>query len=106
VQRSPDLVINLGDMSLDGARRSRDLDISSQALANLGCPILSIPGNHDVGDLASVAPDQPIAPARRQAYIDRFGADYWSRDFEGWRLIGLDTMLIGSDLEAERDQYE
>src|SRR5262249_4033491 len=30
--------------------------------------------------------------------------DRWTRDLDGWRLIGLDAMLIGSGHRAERSQ--
>ena len=50
VATEPDLVLNSGDISLDGANREADL-VSARALHDaLGLPMRFLPGNHDLGD--------------------------------------------------------
>jgi alkaline phosphatase D len=103
--QAPDLVINTGDLSLDGADLAVDLDMAAAAHRTLGCPTLLLPGNHDIGDHPRLSSGrQVIDTVRRQRYLDRIGPDYWVQDIENWRLIGLDALLIGSGLAAEAEQ--
>lgn len=102
---APDLVINTGDLSLDGADLSVDLDMAAAAHRTLGCPTLLVPGNHDIGDHPRLSSGRQVIDAvRRQRYLDRIGPDRWFQDVENWRLIGLNALLIGSDLAAEAEQ--
>ncbi|MGG2362501.1 hypothetical protein ACE4Z5_26600, partial [Salmonella enterica] len=68
-------------------------------------PFLGLPGNHDIGDHPSLTSGrQVIDDARRRRYLDRAGPDFWLHDAAGWRLIGLNALLIGSTLAAEHEQ--
>jgi len=73
----------------------------------LAAPWRAIPGNHDIGD---VPPDtklkHPISAERRAAYQRHFGAESWIEDMGGWRFIGLNAQLMGSDLPDEPDQID
>ncbi len=65
-----------------------------------------MPGNHDIGNSR---PDVRggeilITEARREAYCRRFGRDFWTRDLDRWRVIGLNSMLPGSGLAAASEQ--
>jgi 3',5'-cyclic-AMP phosphodiesterase len=101
----PDLVINTGDISLDGADHEGDLAAARELHAALGLPVRFIPGNHDVGDNAGVAGAHHVIDAERRArYVRYFGDDWWCLDVPGWRLIGIDTQLFASGLPAEHDQ--
>ncbi|MGI9425231.1 MAG: metallophosphoesterase family protein, partial [Hyphomicrobiaceae bacterium] len=66
--------------------------------------VLSLPGNHDVGDLAANRPEQPVTEARLAAWHRVLGPDRWARDLGGWRLIGLNAMLVGTALPEEAEQ--
>ena len=46
----PDLVVNTGDISLDGASEERDLAAGRLLHDALGLPLRFLPGNHDLGD--------------------------------------------------------
>jgi 3',5'-cyclic AMP phosphodiesterase CpdA len=102
---APDLVINAGDISLDGADLAEDLALAADWHDALPCPWLVVPGNHDIGDHPAAASSrQPITNVRRQRYLDAMGSDRWHHDIPGWRLIGFNALLIGSGLDAETDQ--
>ena len=103
--QKPDLVINTGDASMDGAMDVDDLTYSAEWHRALGAPVHAVPGNHDVGDIASIRPDQLIDDARLEAWRRIVGPDRWVVDFEGWRLIGLNGMLLGSDHPEEAAQF-
>jgi 3',5'-cyclic AMP phosphodiesterase CpdA len=104
----PDLVINTGDMSKDGADSDDDLIYAKARMDELALPWLAIPGNHDVGDdpvsAEGSSPPQEILPARLERYRRIIGDDWWCRDMAGWRLIGLNTQLCNSDMAAESAQ--
>ncbi len=41
---------------------------------------------------------------RRAALRPHFGTDWWSLDVPGWRLLGINAQLLGSDLSAAQAQ--
>lgn len=103
----PDLVIHLGDLSLDGTRDAADLRHGRAQLDRLPVPWRAVPGNHDIGDNPS--PGAPaeftVDAARRQRWLDIIGADYWSATIGGWTVLALNAQLPGSGLEAEAAQW-
>jgi 3',5'-cyclic AMP phosphodiesterase CpdA len=103
---APDLVINTGDISLDGAEREDDLAAARQLHGSLSIPVRFLPGNHDLGDNVGVASGHghAIDAERRARYLRYFGDDWWWFDVPGWRMIGVNAQLLGSDLAAEDKQ--
>ncbi len=101
----PDLVVNTGDISLDGAHSEGDLAEARRLHDALDLDVKYIPGNHDVGDNVELpGPHGVIDDARRARYVEHFGADWWSMDAPGWRLLAIDAQLVGSGLDAAREQ--
>lgn len=97
----PDLVINSGDMALDGPSRESDLAEARGLHDAIGLPCRFIAGNHDCGE-SQDAPAHPallpITHERRERYLKHFGDDFWLLDVPGWRVIGMNAQLLGSDL--------
>ena len=104
---NPDLVVHLGDLSLDGARNPADLDHARRQLELLPVPWHAIPGNHDVGDnpLPGMPGSLAVNAARRQRWLDVVGPDWWSMRAGGWLLLGVNAQLAGSGLAAEASQW-
>lgn len=102
----PDLVINTGDATLDGCDREADLLRAKAMHEALGLPYRVIPGNHDTGDSRNVGSKQAIDEVRRERYLRVFGADRWTQDVPGWRLIGINAQLLDSGLAAETEQAD
>lgn len=102
----PDLVLNSGDISLDGASNEGDLAAARALHDGLGLPVRFLPGNHDLGDCqdGSSPGEAAIDDARRARYVAHFGADWWTLDVPGWRLLGINAQLLASDLAAAREQ--
>jgi hypothetical protein len=102
-----DLVIHLGDLSLDGARNPADLDYACGQLEMLPVPWAAVPGNHDIGD--NPLPDRPeglsVTEARRQRWLDVVGADYWSLVIADWTLLAVNSQLAESGLTAGDAQW-
>ncbi len=73
----PDLVINTGDISLDGASGDADLAEARRLHDALTIPYRCIPGNHDIGDNADVPHvHQTLNAERRSRYLFLFGPDW------------------------------
>ena len=102
----PDLVLNSGDIALDGASSESDLAAARALHDGLDLPVRFLPGNHDLGDCqdASAHGEETISAVRRERYLRHFGADWWSLDVPGWRLLGINAQLLGSDLSAAPEQ--
>lgn len=102
-----DLVVNTGDLALDAVERRDDLAYACELHDAIGLPWRAIPGNHDVGDnpAAAAVVDQPVSENNRAAFRAEIGEDWWCFDREGWRFIGLNNLLFGSDLPSEAAQW-
>jgi 3',5'-cyclic AMP phosphodiesterase CpdA len=100
----PDLVIHTGDVTVDGADIEEDLRYAAELMRRLGVRFRAVPGNHDVGDAGHRR--QPVNDERLARWRAHFGPDRWIEDVEGFRLIGLDAMLIGSGHAEEAAQAE
>ena len=102
---APDIVINTGDQTLDGADHEADLVESRTAHDDLGLEYRVIPGNHDIGDHLDVAHRQPVNAERLARYRRIIGPDIWSFDIPGWRLLGLNALTLGLDLDdSQQDE--
>jgi 3',5'-cyclic-AMP phosphodiesterase len=106
----PDLMLNSGDISLDGASRVADLASARKLHDELGLKMRFLPGNHDLGE-SQDAPtyadghrEASIDYERRERYLWHFGADWWSFDVPGWRVLGINAQLLGSNLAAASQQ--
>ncbi len=101
----PDLIIHTGDLAMDGAGAPADLAMAATWNSGFSAPVLSVPGNHDVGDVAAIRPDQTVDDARLALWRAHLGPDRWLHDQGGWRLIGLNAMLFGSGHPDEETQF-
>lgn len=105
-QSAPDLVINTGDVSahgeVGGLEAEADLRFAHQCHAGLGLDWLAIPGNHDVGNDPAVAKMNGADAGRVARWNSIFNTDRFIRDVPGWRLIGLNSLITGTDLAEEQ----
>lgn len=104
----PDVVIHLGDLTLDGARDPGQLAYGRGQLDRLPVPWRAVPGNHDIGDnpYPGAAPDSVVDTGRHERWLDIVGPDQWSLMTAGWMLLGINAQLLGSGLEAEARQWK
>lgn len=103
--RSPDLVVHSGDVSFNGPVVDPDLTFARTEMARFATPWRIIPGNHDIGEAPRHSRlDQPLTDARIASWRGHFGDNWWLEDRAGWRIIGLDTSLFGSERPEERHQ--
>ena len=105
----PDRVIVTGDLAYDGAGRAEDLAFARTQLDRLPAPWLVLPGNHDIGETVAdpaVPPKQAVTPERLERWLKLIGPDHWVEQMGGWRLLGLNTQLLGSALPGEATQAD
>lgn len=103
----PNLVVNTGDIILDDPDDADDAAFAHALHERIAAPWVVVPGNHDIGD-NGVAPWQGQRPTeeRCQRFIRQWGADRFSVDADGWRLVGCNNLLVGTGLAAEAEQED
>ena len=99
-----DLVIHTGDLAVDGADKDEDLTFCMDLMRQVKIPMLIVPGNHDVGHLPGSL--QPVDATRLARWRSLVGPDYWLEDAGNWRLIGLDSLLMGMENDEQETQFE
>lgn len=104
---APDMVLHLGDLTLDGAGNPDDLRYGRRQLDRLPVPWHAVPGNHDIGDnpLPGAPDGSAVDAGRHQRWLDLIGTDHWSLTIGGWTLLAINAQLPGSGLEAEAAQW-
>ena len=103
----PALIVHSGDVSFDGAADEDDLAFARSENDRLAAPWLAIPGNHDIGESPlAVRLQQRIDAERIDRWRRHFGPSRWCHDIGAWRLIGIDTALLGSGEAEEQAQQE
>ncbi len=105
---APDLVLNTGDLTLDGAVVAADLVEARHLHAAISLPVRFIPGNHDVGESHDVPDSQElrVSTATRERYIQHFGPDFWHMEIPGWQFIAINALLLASNLDAAAEQLD
>jgi 3',5'-cyclic AMP phosphodiesterase CpdA len=104
VDQRPDMTIHTGDLTVDGADVDDDMHHCAELLRALPGRVLAVPGNHDVGEAGHA--HQPVNADRLGRWRKHIGPDWWLQDIGRWRLIGIDSMLFGSESDDERRQLE
>ena len=99
----PDHLIHTGDISLSGTMDDQAMRHIRNEIDRLPVPCFAIPGNHDIGTTGS--PLKRISEETVAHWQTHFGEDRFVFDIERWRLIGLNTEILGSGLPSEELQW-
>lgn len=94
----PDLVVHTGDVVLEDPDDDRDRSFARGVFADLSCPIVAIPGNHDIGFYG----DDERRSDRVAAFRAAWGGDRFVLALAGWRVVGVDAYLLG---DAAHDEW-
>lgn len=101
-----DHAVVTGDLTVDGADSLEDLKAAKARFDRLRGPVRVLPGNHDIGEEpASTAQAQPVNSERLQRYRSVFGDDHFELTLSGWRLIGLNVHVFGTNWPEETAQW-
>jgi alkaline phosphatase D len=100
-----DFVLITGDLSNFG--QPDQLREFRNRTKKFKAPVFYVPGNHDVGHkMNSGKPNGHITLDRVKTYERVMGPSFFAKDVHGVRIIGLNSSLLGSGLERERDQWK
>ena len=99
----PDLVVVTGDVSADGHIHSGMFDRVKSQLDLFSVPVHVIPGNHDVGDKRGEKHE--VKPEYLEKWKATFKSDRFHVRRDGWRLIGINTQVLGSSFYEEAEQF-
>lgn len=107
----PDLVIYTGDLSLNGPDNPDDVSYAHEQIRRTAATHFALPGNHDIGlspvdNAEGVHAEQQVNEARLGHYRKTFAYDRFKSDVGGWRIIGLNSQLLGSGLAGEEEQND
>jgi predicted phosphodiesterase len=101
----PDLIVHSGDVSFDGVSDEDDIAFAREEKNRLAAPWVAIAGNRDTGGqpLTANLRQPPINAERLARWRRHYGTSYWCRDIGAWRLIGIDSALLGNgDADAHQ----
>ena len=106
-ERQPDLVIHLGDVvhpipKMDS--QADALELASQIFDELDCPLLVVPGNHDVGDKQGTANAPSFDDRGRQRFQEKWGPLQRSCSLGDYRFLTIDSMEWGADSDRANSQ--
>jgi alkaline phosphatase D len=93
----PDLVALTGDIVFENPDDADDRVFARAVFDDLPCPLVVLPGNHDIGFYG----DDGERPARLAAFVAAWGTDRFALDAAGWRLVGADAYLLGDPLHDD-----
>ena len=99
----PALLINTGDLVFDEPNDRSDQRLAGDCQRSLGVEVLSLPGNHDIGD----GPPREDGPS--ESLLDAFRAEHgephWVRVLDEWALVGVNAMLFGAGASSEAAEW-
>lgn len=101
----PDRIVFTGDLVENGPADPASLKRGRDLLDSLGVPWHAVPGNHDVGNKASIG-RYVVTDESMAHWHNVFGDASFTHDAPGWRIIGLNTQVTGSSLAAEAAQLQ
>jgi 3',5'-cyclic AMP phosphodiesterase CpdA len=87
----PDLVVHTGDVTADDPDDEAERAFAHDFLADRDLPLVVLPGNHDVGGFRG----DLFTAERAAAFVATWGSDVFSRDVDGWRLVGANVYRLG-----------
>lgn len=100
-----DFVLITGDLA-NGARPDQWRTFRHR-IKKLKAPVYYVPGNHDLGHkVNSGKSNDTVTAGRVKAYEHEMGPSFFAKNAHGVRIIGLNSSLLGSGLERERDQWK
>jgi 3',5'-cyclic-AMP phosphodiesterase len=102
----PDILLNTGDLGLYGEKDNGDLAFAKAAHQASGITFHITPGNHDIGEHPAIPKRVHVDEASLARYRAKIGPDSWVLDLPGWRLVGLNSLIVGTGLSGDLEQLE
>lgn len=101
----PQLVVVLGDVTMDGKKDPSYFPFARDQIARFGCDVWCIPGNHEEGynvDRTTWPP--PVEASFLPRFEKFFNAMPWTQTVGNVQVLGIDSQILGSGLPQEAEQ--
>lgn len=103
-RREPAFVLHLGDVVHplpDAASHAGAAALAHATFAAFDCPVLYLPGNHDIGDKPlSGQPAKRVRPDFLASWRERYGPDAFLHDVGPLRIVAINAPLLSDDSAA------
>ena len=102
-RRAPAFVLHLGDVvhPLPGAASHAGAAALAETAFAFGCPVLTLPGNHDIGDKPlSGQPAKRVRASFLATWRERYGPDAFVHDVGPLRIVAINAPLLADDDET------
>lgn len=100
------VVVITGDLTDEGHVNPEEFPPAVEWLKSLPGRVFVVPGNHDVGNFTSSTANPKVDETYLWQWRQHLGAERFNHMQDGHRLIGLNSMIIGSGLDAEANQAQ
>ena len=102
-----ELVVVLGDLTLDDALESRYAEEVHRQFDRFGATVMYIPGNHEMGNHLNANRVEPLLTRERfEHYQKHHTPTPWRHDVGDVRILGVNNLIAGSGFPEEAAQYE
>ena len=98
------LAVIAGDLTEHG--QPKEFAAFKEMLAGVKCPVMYVPGNHDVGGKTLPNHKAGLTPKRIKAYESVLGPSSFVHEMAGVRVIGINSSLLGSGLPEEEQLWQ
>jgi 3',5'-cyclic AMP phosphodiesterase CpdA len=103
----PDLVINTGDVVMLSPDSDLDREAARVLHEGFEAPLRVIAGNHDVGEVGENAwMGIQVSDERVAAFSESFGPSRFAEVYDGFAIVGINSEVLSSGLDAEVEQWE
>jgi 3',5'-cyclic AMP phosphodiesterase CpdA len=102
----PDLVINTGDVVMLSPDSNSDREAARALHSGFEAPLHVLAGNHDVGEVGETAwMGIQVSAERVAAFSDAFGPSRFAEIHDGFAIVGINSEVLSSGLDAEAEQW-
>ena len=99
-----DFVVLAGDLTNDGKEEQTRAFL--EQIKGFQAPLVLVPGNHDVGNKPLGGKPDGITAERVRNFEERVGPSFFAQTLAGVRVVGINSLLMGSKLSREADQWQ
>jgi 3',5'-cyclic AMP phosphodiesterase CpdA len=96
-------VLIAGDLSQSGTLR--EYAEFKQQIQKFHEPVWFVPGNHDTGDKFNSGKTTHVTPDRIKTYEHTVGPSWFATNCAGVRIIGINSSILGSGFEVEKQMW-
>ena len=88
---------------MDGQTHDEELAFASLLMQQWPTEMRCLSGNHDLGDGSG---ELPLDHRLLRNYSNVFGPDHWVVKTGGWKLLGINAQLLGTDSMQEEAMWQ